>query len=194
MVERFRMPSRRQVLASGCLALAGGGAGCNRIRDAVETGESDDGTTDGAPTATDGASTTTDGAPTATDGTATTTTGEASAFRVAVTDGDREVELFTGAAVTSVGEVESARTGGYRLPMALTDAGTEAFTDGLDRVGALDDPQSHQIRTYFEGELLYEATLGPGLADAIESGEFDGRFVFSVSDRETAEEVKAALE
>ncbi|WP_276300082.1 hypothetical protein [Halorussus lipolyticus] len=174
------MVSRRQVLAGGCLALTGSG-GCSQIRDAV----TDDATSDVAETSdeTTGASD------------ETTADADAGEFRIAVTDADREIELVTGADVASVGEIEEARTGdGYRLPITLTDAGTEAFASGLEQAGAFENPQSHRIRTYFEGELLYEAKLGPGLADAIESGEWGGEFLLTTTDRAKARELKEALE
>lgn len=168
------MVSRREVLAAGCLVLAGG-TGCTEIRETIA------------------ADTTTEGAETGDE--TTGTADDTSEFRIAVTDDDGEVELVTGADVASVGEVEQARNSdGYRIPVTLTDEGTESFADGLERVGAFEDPKDHKIRSYFEGELLYEATLGPGLADAIESGEWSGEFLFHVSDRETAEKVKDALE
>ncbi|PSP56325.1 hypothetical protein BRC82_02195 [Halobacteriales archaeon QS_1_67_19] len=44
-----------------------------------------------------------------------------------------------------------------------------------------------------DGERIHEAGIGPGLADAIESGEWDGSFVLRVSDREAAEQMRAAL-
>ncbi|NHN57556.1 MULTISPECIES: hypothetical protein [Halorussus] len=175
------MPSRRHVLAAGGLALAGG-AGCAQVRDAVAAAD-EDGTTTDETTTGDGAA----AATTASDGDA--------GFRIAVTDGDGgEVELVTGADVATVGDVERARTAdGYRLAMTLTDDGTAAFADGLERVGALDDPDSHRIRTYFEGELLYEARLGHDLADAMATGDWDGEFLFHVTERQTAEKVRAAL-
>jgi hypothetical protein len=177
------MVSRRQVLAAGCLALASG-AGCSEVRDAL----ADDTTGDATETTTSDATETSEDA---TD----TDTADVSEFRITVTDGDEEIELVTGTDVASVGEVEETRSGdGYRTPVTLTDEGTAAFADGLEEVGAFEDPESHRIRTYFEGELLYEATLGPGLADAIESGEWDGEFLLQVSDRETAEKLKTALE
>jgi hypothetical protein len=175
------MVSRRQVLAAGCLALAGT-AGCTEIREAITA----DSTTKGTETT----EATQPGDET------TVTTDDDSEFRIAVTDDDsEEVELVTGEDVASVGEVEQARSGdGYRIPVTLTDEGTAAFADGLESVGAFEDPESHRIRTYFESERLYEAKLGPGLADAIESGEWDGSFLLHVTDRETAEDVKDALE
>lgn len=178
------MVSRRQVLAGGCLALTGSG-GCSQIRDAVT-----DDATDGGETSDDD---TTDVAETNDD--TTETTADADEFRITVTDADREIELVTGADVASVGEVAESRTGdGYRLPITLTDAGTDAFASGLEQAGAFTDPQSHRIRTYFEGERLYEAKLGPGLADAIESGEWGGEFLLTTTDREKARELKEALE
>ncbi|NEU57882.1 hypothetical protein [Halorussus sp. MSC15.2] len=183
------MHSRRQVLAAGCLALVGG-SGCSRVRNAVST-DSDDGTTETDGTTASGETPSSD-EPTADDGTATT---DASAFRIVVADGDREIELVTGADVASVDEVEPARTGdGYRLPVTLTDEGTADFADGLERAGAFENRDDHPLRTYFEGEMLYEATLAPGLADKLESGEWSGEFLLHVSEQKTARELKQALE
>lgn len=195
------MPSRRRVLAVGGLALAGG-AGCVGESATSGAGSAADATATDTDRATTTDATTADGT-TTTDATATddatepgeTTASDASGLRIAVADDGEEVELATGDDVATVGEVGSSpRLDGYRLPLTLTDEGTETFLDGLERVGAFENPESHRIRTYFEGELLYEARLGRELADAMESGEWDGQFLFNVSDRETAEEVKAALE
>ncbi|MFC7081392.1 hypothetical protein [Halorussus caseinilyticus] len=165
------MPSRRQVLAAGCLAPAGG-SGCSQVRESLAAGGTGGETTSGG-----------------------TDTDDASEFRITVTDGDREVELLTGADVATVGEVEPARTAdAYRLPITLTDDGADSFADGLREAGALEDPDPHRLRTYFEGELLSEAKLGPGLAETIQSGEWEARFLFHVTDRETAQEVREALE
>lgn len=177
ITEQFRMASRRRVLAVGGLVLAGT-AGC--------VGESATSGADRTHEATDTSATTGAGETTATDG---------DRLRITVTDGDEEVELVTAADVATVGERQSPeRLDGYQLPVTLTDEGTEAFTDGLDHVGAFEDPERHEIRTYFGGELLYEAKLGPELADAMESGEWDGSFLLTVTDRETAAELKDALE
>ncbi|WP_158058092.1 preprotein translocase subunit SecD family protein [Halorussus halophilus] len=189
------MPSRRQVLAAGSLALAGS-AGCLG-GSTIGIGGTDD-TTDSSETV---ATSTVDQTTAASEATtadetslASATSADADAFRIVVVDSDDEVQLVTGVDVASVGEIESASNGsGYRLPFRLTDDGTTAFADGLEQVGAFDNPEDHQIRTYFEAELLYEAELGPGLADEIESGEWNGEFLFTVSERQTAESVKAAL-
>ncbi len=197
------MPSRRRLLAAGCLALAGG-SGCAQVRRAVSAGDggsettADDETT--AEEETTGGATTDDGATTDAETETKTSAASPEEFRIAVTDGesgedgDDEAELVTGADVASVGEVEQARGGGYQLAIELTDEGTAAFADGLESVGAFENPTAHTIRTYFEGEMLTEATLGPGLADEIESSEWSGEFLFQVSERDAAEEVKAALD
>ncbi len=120
--------------------------------------------------------------------------GGAGAFRIAVTSDDGEVVLVTGADVATVGEVGRARTGdAYRLPVTLTDEGTAAFADEIERVGALDDPDAHRLRTYFRGELLSEAGLGHDLADAVKTGDWAGEFLFHVTARETAARVRTAL-
>jgi hypothetical protein len=182
------MPSRRRLLAAGALALVGG-AGC--LGDVSGTGSTDGSTAD---TATDGGESTGPDA-TADDestGADATATGERR-VRITVTADGEERQLVTGADVATVGDVESARQGGYRVAVTLTDAGTEAFAAGLERVGAFDDPSAHELRTYLDGERLTAATLAPGLAAEIESGEWDGRFLVLVDDRAEAERVRAAL-
>ncbi|WP_256468557.1 hypothetical protein [Halorussus gelatinilyticus] len=42
--------------------------------------------------------------------------------------------------------------------------------------------------------MLYEATIAPGLADAMASGGWSGEFLFNTTKRSTAEEVKKALD
>lgn len=205
------MPSRRQVLAAGCLALAGS-AGClggstggvggttETIGSETETATSSetdatstaDETTSATETTTTAETNTTD---TTTDETSTdsATTTDESALRIVVTDGDEEIRLVTGADVSSVGEVGQARIGGYTVPMTLTDDGKTAFSDGLERAGAFENREDHTILTYFEGDLLYEAGLAPSLAHEIESGEWSGEFLFQASERKTAESVQKAL-
>lgn len=123
-----------------------------------------------------------------------TETDSANRIRIAVSDGDGERDLVTGDDVASVGEAEKSRHGGYRVPVTLTDDGTESFTGGLERVGAFDDPTAHEIRIYVDGERVNTATLGRDLADRMENGEWDGRFVVHVADREAAERLREALD
>ena len=182
------MPSRRRLLAAGALAVAGA-TGC--LGDVSGTGSTDGPTTDaatgGETTAAD--VTVTDDESTGADAAAT---GE-SRVRITVATDEEERELATGADVATVGDVESARQGGYRVAVALTDAGAEAFAAGLERVGAFDDPSAHELRTYLDGERVTTATLAPGLAAEIASGEWDGRFLVLVDEHEEAERLRTAL-
>lgn len=183
------MPSRRRVLAAGCLALTGG-AGCTRMRSAVAAENANDETDAADGTSAD----TTDGASDETTGATSTTSAATGKFRIAVADGDGgEVELATGADVATVGEVRESHQSGYYVPITLTDEGSAAFEAGLESVGALEAPDGHEIRTYFDGELLYSAHLGPDLAAAIEDGKWEGSFILQTSDRETAERLRDAL-
>lgn len=179
------MPSRRQVLAASSLALVAS-AGC--LGDATPGGSTDaaagDEETNGTATqASDAGTETTDGA--AAEG--------ADRLRIAVTDGDGERDLATDADVATVGDVEQSRQGGYQVVVALTDEATDAFADGLDAAGALDDPGDHEIRTYLDGERVYTAMLGRDLAAAMENGEWDGNLLVHCEDEERAEELRDAL-
>jgi hypothetical protein len=189
MLSRTNTPdatSRRRVLAASSLALAGC-AGCldyASVREAVDAGTDP----------TDSETTTDDGGTEADAASEPTTDSAGDRLRIAVSDGDRERDLVTGADVASVGEVEQSRQGGYQVRMTLTDDGTAAFADGLDDVGAFDDPSSHEIRTYIDGERVQTATLGPDLAAVIENDEWDGRLLVRTSDRDAAERLTDALE
>lgn len=83
---------------------------------------------------------------------------------------------------------------GIGPPVQLTDDGTEASVSGLERIGAFDDPSAHEIRTYLDGEHVTPATLGRGLAARMDTGEWDGRFLVHVSDRDEAERLQNALD
>lgn len=111
-----------------------------------------------------------------------------------VTDGDEEVELATVGDVESVGDVQESRRVGYHVPITLTDEGADAFAEGLETIGAFEDPPAHEVRTHLDGEVIYTAKLGTGLAASIESGEWDGDMRLVSDSRETAEEMKNALE
>jgi len=174
-------PARRQLLAASSLAFAGC-AGCldyASVREAVDAGTDP-----------------TDSEPTTGGDTEEVATTEApnDRLRIAVSDGDGERDLVTGDDVASVGDVERSRQGGYQVRVTLTDDGTAAFRDGLERAGAFDDPASREIRTYLDGDRVQTARLGNDLAAAMERGEWDGRLLVGLSDREAAERLKDALE
>lgn len=169
------MPSRRRFLAAGTVALAGL-AGCtDSVALGTKPGENASNDTTGDA-----------------DGEEASDTAE---VLFTVSDGDEAVELATRDDVASVGEVEQSRTGdGYRLPVTLTDEGADAFADGLEAAGALDDPEAHEIRAHLDGEVIYSAGIGPNLAAAIADGKWDADpILLQVEDRETAGELRDFL-
>lgn len=174
------MPSRRTFLAASTLSLVGG-AGCIGDSTVIGATDADGDNADGTDDNSDG-----------------NESDDASAdgddVLFTVSDGDEEVELATHGDVATVGEIEtSERLGGYHLRMTLTDDGADAFADGLDAIGAFEDPTAHEISTHLNGEVIYTATLGPDLAAAIEEGDWDGEMLAQFDDRETADEMRAAL-
>lgn len=176
------MPSRRRFLAVGSLAVVAG-SGC--LGGAL-SGGSADADPDGGGSDTDDVESgeTTDGSDAAGD--------EAVLFTV--TDGDEEVELATVGDAESVGDVAQSRQVGYHVPITLTDEGADAFAEGLETIGAFEDPSAHEVRTHLDGEVIYTAKLGSALAASIESGEWDADMLLVADSRETAEEMKGALE
>lgn len=188
--------SRRTFLAASTLALVGG-AGCTG--DSTVIGAPSDNSGDAA----DDYENSDDGNENSSDesesGDGETDRAAASAesddVLFTVSDGDEEVELATYGDVATVGEIEtSKRLDGYHLPMTLTDDGADAFADGLDAIGAFEDPTAHEISTHFDGGVIYTATLGPDLAAAIEEGDWDGEMLVQFEDREIADEMRAALD
>ena len=180
------MPSRRTFLAASTLSLVAG-AGCigdSTVIGATDAGDGDDADgTDADTTDDNGSGNETDDA-----------SADGDDVLFTVSDGDEEVELVTYGDAATVGDVEeSKRLGGYHLPMTLTDDGADAFADGLDAIGAFEDPTAHEISTHFDGDVIYTATLGPDLAAAIEEGDWGGELLVQFEDRETADEMRAAL-
>jgi hypothetical protein len=110
-----------------------------------------------------------------------------------VTDGEREVDLLTVGGVAETGAVAESRGGAYVVPVELTDDARDSFRDTLASVGALESPEAHEIRTYLDGEVLFTASIAPGFADAVESGEWDGRFRLAVEEAATARRLRRRL-
>lgn len=111
-----------------------------------------------------------------------------------ISDGDEEVELITYGDVAAVGDVESVEgKKGYRLVIRLTDGGAEAFADGLDKIGAFQDPQAHELRAYLDGEVVYTATLSPNLAKAIKNDSWNGHIALYSDKKEDIEGIKEAI-
>lgn len=200
-----RMPTRRRLLHTLPLAAALGTAGCSDVVGTDGPGGDDSESDDDPTSAGDGGTAGTDDAdgesdddtpdPTADgeDATPDSTADEAT-VRLAVTDGDGERTLVTGAEMGVSDDVRQQRGGGgYVLPVELTDAGRESFLDGLERAGALDAPTEHEIVTYFDGEARYRAALARNLADRMASGEWEGEFVMTFQDRDAARRAGDAI-
>jgi hypothetical protein len=168
------MVSRRQLLCSLPLVAV---AGCTE-RAGVGSGP-------GTPT------------PTATDSPTPTDTPEPTlapdTVLLTVTDGESEVDLLTVGGVAEVGAVGEARTSAYYVPITLTGSARSSFAETLGEVGAYENPEAHDIRTYVDGEVVFTATLSPGLAEAIESGEWEGTFRLTTDEESTARTLHDAL-
>ncbi|SDR42144.1 hypothetical protein [Natronobacterium texcoconense] len=96
-------------------------------------------------------------------------------------------DAVTAQQVAEVGTYEyDDRYGTYYVPLLLTEDGTESFVDALEAVDAFDEPTSTEIHTHLEGEPVDSHALGPDLADAMQSGEFDGQFRPMFPDEESA--------
>lgn len=171
------MVPRRRFLVASSLAV-GGGSGCLGNLPGGET------TDTGSPTS---------GADTESSATTTSPTDSGSQVQITASNDDEEINLVTGDDVETVGEIERSRQSGYQLPVTLTDDGAEAFTSGLEQIGAFDDPSAHEIRTYLDGERITTATLGQELAAEIEAGEWDGRLLIHLSNRAELERLRDAL-
>lgn len=96
---------------------------------------------------------------------------------IGVTDGDEEREAVTYDQVDSIGEPASSSRQSYTVPVQLTPEGTESYTAALEKAGALESPRDAEIVVYDGAGVHDTYSLGPDLAAAIESGEYDGEFV-----------------
>jgi hypothetical protein len=110
-----------------------------------------------------------------------------------VTDGEREVDLLTVDGVAETGAVQESQGGAHVVPVELTDDARDSFRDTLARVGALESPEAHEIRTYLDGQVLFTASIAPGFADAVESGEWDGTFRLAVEEAANARRLRRRL-
>ena len=126
---------------------------------------------------------------------ARTAADDGSETMVAVSDGNEEIEAVTYEQVASTGEIDENEYGdGYLVPVEFTDEGVDSFAEALETAGAFETPQAVEMRLYLDRELISEASLGAGLAEAVEEGEFDGKFLAVVDDRDTAERLRTKIE
>lgn len=115
---------------------------------------------------------------------------------VTISGPDGEESFFTGNDLASIGAVQDLeQQSGYGLPLELTDSGTDQATAAFNTVGAADDPDAASITHTIRGDVETEQTFGiaPSLANAIETGEWDGQFRLQFDDRDAAKTVKEAL-
>jgi len=110
-----------------------------------------------------------------------------------VTDGEREVDLLTVGGIAETGAVQESRGGAHVVPVELTETARESFRDNLARVGALESPEAHEIRTYLDGEVLFTASISPGFAEAVQSGDWDGTFRLAVDEAANARRLRLRL-
>jgi len=125
------------------------------------------------------------------------------------TDGGRNVTLLESSDLATVGPVQEGRAGrSPSVTATLTEAAARNFSDSLqeleftsDGVNACeyqDSPSDpgYCLFTRLDDDVVFAASLAPGLADLIESGGFlqNPTFVFTASNLSQAEELKTALE
>lgn len=110
-----------------------------------------------------------------------------------VTDGDSEVDLLTVGDIDETGAVDESSSGAYVVPVELTPEGETGFEETLADVGALENPEAHEILTYLDGEVVFTASIAPGLADAVESGDWGGEFRLAVEAEATARRLRQRL-
>ena len=96
----------------------------------------------------------------------------------------------------------------FHVPITLTDAGARQFVDvmrengftsreGTDACGpGTPADQQYCVVTTLDGRVVHEASMAPGLAQDIESGDFmtGKRFVITTANRSEASELRISLE
>lgn len=112
-------------------------------------------------------------------------------IRVATEDGER---LLTGSeGVVSAGTDTTGSGSTHGVSFRLSAGARERFATQLADVGALDSPQQHPMRVYYEGENIWEGSLGRGLVASMESGDWDGELLISVASEAEAERIQESL-
>lgn len=191
------MISRRRALLACSLGIVGA-AGCLADEpelDPDETAATEDGTDESAGSE-DGSTAPEDEEPVAVDPEAPlVTTRERDLADGDERDAGDELVLATYGDVATVSEIEeSYRRPGYEVAIEFTAPAAEAFVDRLESVGALEEPQERELFLYLEGERFDSHRLGPSLADAMRSGDWDGEFLIPADDRATLETFRAQFE
>jgi len=99
------------------------------------------------------------------------------------------------------------QTGQPQVPVELTPQAAERFANQMQQYGftssqgirncqfPAEEGTSHCLLTVLDGEVVYSANMGPGLANLIESGEFESNptFVVTANSMEEARELQVNL-
>ena len=100
--------------------------------------------------------------------------------------------LFDGSDIVRVGEVTDG-TAGFGPPVELSDSATMSVSEQFRELNVSEDPTEFEIRMLDEDGLVTQFSVGPGLAERIEAGEWTGEMVLTHADRDSAEETRARL-
>lgn len=216
--------NRRELLTSGVSALAVFAAGCAESGGNGADRETTDAGTEATESTTTSASGTTANAA-ASEGSETTAANESPTTATTVTDAAFEVvasypvetsdgtdyrreTVFTPDDFVEVGSVEGG-DGDQQpfVPVVPSEAAAQRFVDVLTENGFTGegvascrwrenpDDSGWCLLTMLDGEVTYAASLAPGLADAVESGDYldDPSFVVQASDAAEAERLRDAI-
>ncbi|MCT9096555.1 hypothetical protein [Haloarchaeobius sp. HME9146] len=121
-------------------------------------------------------------------------------------DGYQNETLVTKTDVAAVGTVEE-QNGMYRIPVTLTEEAGASFASALVERGFTGegvsscrwernrDDAGYCLLTVVDGEVTFAASLAPGLASSMESGDFeeDPRFILAAQSKEEAERIAEQL-
>lgn len=111
-------------------------------------------------------------------------------------DGSKEDVLLRYEHVARVIDVLDAdeNNGTDAVGVELTDEGEDSFYDGLEELGAADDPDEIELYTYLDGEVVFTTGITAALAERPDPEADSSMFRILAPDRETAEELEEALE
>jgi hypothetical protein len=77
--------------------------------------------------------------------------------------------------------------------LELSDAATASVSEQFRAANVSENPGAFEIRMLDEDGQFNQFGISPGLAESIEAGEWNGEFVLTLEDRDSAQEVRAQL-
>ena len=117
--------------------------------------------------------------------------------------GQTNATLAADSDIAAVGEPQQGQATGWRVPVTLSENGTQAFSETLVETGFLEDGiqqcrdadagNRYCLVVYFEGEVVQTAGLGPRLAQTISDGDFNGQFTVGARNETQAQRIFQAL-